>query len=63
VAVDFTHPGVALDHVRFCLDHGIAAVVGTSGFDEAKLATVRGWLEATPGTCSSPRTSVSAPCS
>lgn len=49
VAVDFTHPGVALDHVRFCLDHGIAAVVGTSGFDEARLATLRGWLEATPG--------------
>jgi 4-hydroxy-tetrahydrodipicolinate reductase len=49
VAVDFTHPGVALDHVRFCLDHGIAAVVGTSGFGEEKLATVRGWLETTPG--------------
>lgn len=49
VAVDFTHPGVALDHVRFCLDHGIAAVVGTSGFGEERLATVRGWLEATPG--------------
>ena len=49
VAVDFTHPGVALDHVRFCLDHGIAAVVGTSGFDEAKLDTVRGWLADTPG--------------
>ncbi|MCX6463966.1 MAG: 4-hydroxy-tetrahydrodipicolinate reductase [Pseudonocardiales bacterium] len=49
VAVDFTHPGVALDHVRFCLDHGIAAVVGTSGFGEEKLATVRGWLDETPG--------------
>lgn len=49
VAVDFTHPGVALDHVRFCLDHGIAAVVGTSGFDEARLDTVRGWLADTPG--------------
>lgn len=49
VVVDFTHPGVVLDNLRFCLDHGIAAVIGTSGFDEAKLATVRGWLDETPG--------------
>jgi 4-hydroxy-tetrahydrodipicolinate reductase len=49
VAVDFTHPGVVLDNLRFCLDAGIAAVVGTSGFDEARLATVRGWLAETPG--------------
>lgn len=49
VAVDFTHPGVVLDNVRFCLEHGIAAVVGTSGFDEERLATVRGLLKETPG--------------
>lgn len=49
VVVDFTHPGAALDNVRFGLDHGIAVVVGTSGFDDAKYATVRGWLDATPG--------------
>lgn len=49
VAVDFTHPGVVLDNLRFCIDHGIAAVIGTSGFDEARLATVREWLAATPG--------------
>lgn len=49
VVVDFTHPGVVLDNLRFCVDHGIAAVVGTSGFDEARLATVRGWLAETPG--------------
>lgn len=49
VAVDFTHPGVVLDNVRFCLEHDIATVVGTSGFDEERLATVRGLLEATPG--------------
>ncbi|MGQ0572701.1 MAG: 4-hydroxy-tetrahydrodipicolinate reductase [Pseudonocardia sp.] len=49
VAVDFTHPGVVLDNLRFCLDNAIAAVVGTSGFDEARLATVREWLDATPG--------------
>ena len=49
VVVDVTHPGAALDHLRFALDHGIAAVVGTSGFDVARLDTVRGWLADTPG--------------
>ena len=49
VLVDVTHPGAALDHVRFALEHGIAAVVGTSGFDAAKLDTVRGWLDETGG--------------
>lgn len=49
VVVDFTHPGVVLDNLRFCLDHGIAAVVGTSGFDEERFATVRGWLDDTGG--------------
>jgi 4-hydroxy-tetrahydrodipicolinate reductase len=49
VVVDFTHPGAVLDNLRFCLDHDIAAVVGTSGFDEAKFGTVRGWLEQRPG--------------
>jgi 4-hydroxy-tetrahydrodipicolinate reductase len=49
VAVDFTHPGVALDNVQFCIEHDIAAVVGTSGFDETKLAAVRGKLAEHPG--------------
>jgi len=49
VVVDFTHPGAVLDNLRFCLDNGMAAVVGTSGFDDNRLATVRGWLDATPG--------------
>jgi len=49
VAVDFTHPGVAPDNVRFCIEHDIAAVVGTSGFDETKLAAVRGMLAEHPG--------------
>ena len=49
VVVDFTHPGAAPDNVRFAVDHGIAAVVGTSGFDAARLDTVRGWLAERPG--------------
>jgi 4-hydroxy-tetrahydrodipicolinate reductase len=51
VAVDFTRPDVVLDNLRFCIEHGVAAVVGTSGFDEARLATVRGWLADRPGAC------------
>ncbi len=46
VAVDFTHPGAVLDNVRYCIEHGVAAVVGTSGFDAARFDTVRGWLDA-----------------
>ena len=49
VVVDFTHPGAVLDNIRFALDHGIAAVVGTSGFDEQRFDQVRGWLDDTPG--------------
>ncbi|MQA11874.1 MAG: 4-hydroxy-tetrahydrodipicolinate reductase [Pseudonocardiaceae bacterium] len=48
VVVDFTHPDVVLDNLRFCIDHGINAVVGTSGFDNAKLATVTEWLAHKP---------------
>jgi 4-hydroxy-tetrahydrodipicolinate reductase len=48
VVVDFTHPGAVLDNVRFCVDHGIRCVVGTSGFDETKYATIREWLAAEP---------------
>ncbi len=49
VVVDFTHPAVVLDNIRFALDHGVAAVVGTSGFDEPRFERVRGWLADTPG--------------
>jgi 4-hydroxy-tetrahydrodipicolinate reductase len=45
VVVDFTTPDVVLDNVRWCIDQGISAVVGTSGFDPERIETVRGWLE------------------
>ncbi len=41
VALDFTQPGVALDNVRWCIQHGVHVVVGTSGFDDAKVAEIR----------------------
>ena len=42
--VDFTHPDVVMDNLEFCVSHGIHAVVGTTGFDDDRLATLRGWL-------------------
>ena len=46
--VDFTHPDVVMDNLEFCIDHGIHAVVGTTGFDADRLATVAGWLAEAP---------------
>jgi 4-hydroxy-tetrahydrodipicolinate reductase len=48
--VDFTHPDVVMDNLEFCIKHGIHAVVGTTGFDEDRLARLRTWLEASPAT-------------
>ncbi|HEU0132163.1 MAG TPA: 4-hydroxy-tetrahydrodipicolinate reductase [Mycobacteriales bacterium] len=49
VAVDFTHPDVVMDNVRTCVERGVHAVVGTTGFDDERLATLRSWLAAAPG--------------
>ncbi len=46
--VDFTHPDVVMDNIRFAIDQDMHAVVGTTGFDERKLDTVRTWLESKP---------------
>ncbi|MCF8602785.1 4-hydroxy-tetrahydrodipicolinate reductase [Gordonia sp. HY442] len=44
VVVDFTHPDVVMDNLKFLVDNGINAVVGTTGFTQERLDTVRGWL-------------------
>jgi 4-hydroxy-tetrahydrodipicolinate reductase len=49
VVVDFTHPDVVMDNLEFCVDHGIHTVVGTTGFDDDRLATLRDWLGDAPG--------------
>ena len=41
VAVDFTHPDAVIDNLAWCLERGIHAVVGTTGFDDTKLDRVR----------------------
>ncbi|WAX57490.1 4-hydroxy-tetrahydrodipicolinate reductase [Jatrophihabitans cynanchi] len=48
VLVDFTHPDVVMDNVRFAVDQGMHAVVGTTGFTPDRLDTVRTWLADAP---------------
>jgi 4-hydroxy-tetrahydrodipicolinate reductase len=48
VVVDFTHPGAVMSNLRWCVEHGIDAIVGTSGFDAARLSEVAGWLAERP---------------
>jgi 4-hydroxy-tetrahydrodipicolinate reductase len=48
VVVDFTTPDVVMDNLHWCIEQGINAVVGTSGFTEQRLARVRSWLEHKP---------------
>ena len=48
--VDFTHPDVVMANLEFCLTRGIHAVVGTTGFDDARLDQLRGWLDERPDT-------------
>jgi len=48
VVVDFTHPGAVMGNLRWCVGKGLDTIVGTSGFDEPRLAEVREWLAAAP---------------
>jgi 4-hydroxy-tetrahydrodipicolinate reductase len=47
VAVDFTHPDAVMGNLKACIDAGVHAVVGTTGFDEARLAELREMLDGT----------------
>ena len=49
VVIDFTQPDVVMDNVKFLIDNGIHAVVGTTGFTDERLQQVRSWLAAKPG--------------
>ncbi len=48
VVVDFTHPDVVLENIRWAVDNGIHCVVGTSGFTPERLDTVRQWSAERP---------------
>ncbi|MDT5048259.1 MAG: 4-hydroxy-tetrahydrodipicolinate reductase [Mycobacterium sp.] len=49
VVIDFTHPEVVMENLKFLIDNGIHAVVGTTGFNDERLQQVRAWLAAKPG--------------
>lgn len=49
VVIDFTHPDVVMGNLKFLVDNGIHAVVGTTGFTAERLDQVRGWLADKPG--------------
>lgn len=40
VLIDFTRPEATLAHLQACVRHRVAAVIGTTGFDEAGRATI-----------------------
>lgn len=48
VVIDFTHPDVVMDNLKFLIDNGIHAVVGTTGFTDERVAEVRSWLAEKP---------------
>jgi 4-hydroxy-tetrahydrodipicolinate reductase len=50
VVVDLTVPGSTEANVRFAVEHGIHAVVGTTGWDAARLAALAELLAAHPET-------------
>jgi 4-hydroxy-tetrahydrodipicolinate reductase len=50
VVIDFTHPDVVMDNLKFLIDNGIHAVVGTTGFTEERLVQVQSWLSDSPST-------------
>lgn len=49
VAIDLTVPTATEDNVRFCVENGIHCVVGTTGWDDQRLARLTELLEAHPG--------------
>ena len=48
VVIDFTRPDVVMDNLHWCIDQGIHAVVGTSGFTPDRLKQLNTWLAAKP---------------
>jgi len=48
VIVDFTSPDAVMRTLRYCIGAGINCVVGTTGFDDAKLDQIRQLCDANP---------------
>lgn len=49
VVVDFTVPDVVMGNLAWCIEHGVHAVVGTTGFTDERLQSLRDQLAARPG--------------
>lgn len=62
VVVDFTVPDAVMGNLEFCVNHGIHAVVGTTGWTTERYDTLRGWLDANPsvGVLVAPNFAISA---
>ncbi|MFC8511408.1 4-hydroxy-tetrahydrodipicolinate reductase [Streptomyces sp. NPDC057411] len=50
VVVELTTPDSVMENLDFCVRHGIHAVVGTTGWNEERLARLNEWLAASPET-------------
>jgi 4-hydroxy-tetrahydrodipicolinate reductase len=48
VVVDFTHVAAVMGNLRWCVEHGLDVVVGTSGFGDDRLAEVGSWTGGNP---------------
>ena len=48
VVVDFTTPEVVMENLKFAIENGIHAVVGTTGFDSSRLDTLKKLLSNNP---------------
>ncbi|MFB7338096.1 4-hydroxy-tetrahydrodipicolinate reductase [Streptomyces adustus] len=48
--VELTTPDSVMDNLDFCVHHGIHAVVGTTGWNDDRLALLNGWLAESPAT-------------
>ncbi|MFN7220780.1 MAG: 4-hydroxy-tetrahydrodipicolinate reductase, partial [Burkholderiales bacterium] len=46
--IDFTRPAGTLAHLEMCAQHGVAAVIGTTGFDFEQLARLRSYAQRMP---------------
>ncbi|KMS70674.1 dihydrodipicolinate reductase [Streptomyces viridochromogenes] len=50
VAVELTTPDSVMANLDYCVNHGIHAVVGTTGWTDERLTQLKGWLSASPET-------------
>jgi 4-hydroxy-tetrahydrodipicolinate reductase len=48
VVVDFTAPDAVMDNLRWCIAAGLHCVVGTTGFDDERIAAVSALLAESP---------------